>query len=224
MKKIYLLFAAILIAVGLIAATASPASAVVVDPEAICHAKYSWADDHFYDPATQKCYWKNGSGKVNSCWPAYDILVWDPILGDYVPAGCGNSPSSGSSRTLTLKYLFSSGIFKFPGAGKFSPSPSTCNGLCKVKSGLKAPASSHKGSLPGKFKSGVYVQILDQNGDPTEGSFKICLPTKGAKNPKIYKYIGNGNWRLVGGGLTADGKKICTWADSSGNYAVANLP
>ena len=125
---------------------------------------------------------------------------------------------------LTLKDLFSSGKFKFSGAGLFTPSTFTCAGKCTVKSGLKPPAKNYKSSLPGKFKSGAYVKILDQDGKPTTGGFKICLSTKGAKNPKIYKYVGGGHWSLVGGGLTADGKKVCTWADATGNYAVADLP
>jgi hypothetical protein len=226
MKKAYLLFIAVLIAAGLVAATTSTASAVVVvvvDPETACHSKYGgWTDAHYYDPITQKCYWKIGPPKTNKCWPAYDVLKWDSKLGVYNFVGCGYPPS-GDGKILTLKDLFSSGIFNFPGAGKFSPSPTTCSGKCTVKSGLKPPASGYKGSLPGKYKSGAYVQILDQNGNPTEGGFKICLPAKGAKNPQIYKYVGGGNWSLVGGGLTADGKKICTWADTSGNYAVADL-
>jgi hypothetical protein len=53
------------------------------------------------------------------------------------------------------------------------------------------------------------------------GSFNICLPTKGAKNPMIYKFIGGGAWRLVGG--TVRDKKICTWAHSSGDYAAIDV-
>jgi hypothetical protein len=225
MKKVYLLFVAVLLAAGLFAVTTSTASATVLDPETVCHSKFSFAEDHYYDPSTQECYWKNGSGPVNICYPAYDVLVWDSNLGKYIYVGCGHPPSSGGGggNTLTLKDLFTGGTFKFPGAGKFTPSTSTCTGICKVKSGLRAPASSHKGNLPGKFKSGAYVWILDENGDPTEGGFKICLPTKGAKNPQIYKYVGGGAWSLVGGGLTSNGKSICAWADTSGNYAVVDV-
>ena len=125
---------------------------------------------------------------------------------------------------ITIKELFTSGKFNFPGAGKFNPSPLTCAGKCTVKYGLKKPASSYKGNLPGKYKSGAYIQVLDANGDPTEGSFKLCLSAKNAKNPKIYKYVGGGNWRSVGGTVTSNGKKVCAWASTSGNYAVADVP
>jgi hypothetical protein len=223
MKKIYLLFIAVFIAAGLIAVTASTASAVGPDPEAVCHSLVGgWADAHYYDPATKKCYWKKAPPKENKCWPAYDVLKWDSHFGTYVPGGCGYPPTGGNSRMITIKELFTSGKFSFPGAGKFNPSPLTCAGKCTVKYGLKKPASSFKGNLPGKYKSGAYVLILDENGNPTTGGFKICLSTKGAKNPKIYKYVGGGAWSLVGGGLTPNGKKICVWADTSGNYAVAD--
>jgi hypothetical protein len=223
MKKNHLLIIAVLIAAGLIAATTSTASAVI-DPETTCHKQYGgWTDAHYYDPVTQKCYWKIGPPKTNKCWPAYNVMKWEP-KGYYSFAGCGYPPTGGNSRMITIKELFTSGKFIFPGAGKFNPSPLTCSGKCTVKYGLKKPASSYKGNLPGKYKSGAYVLILDENGNPTEGGFKICLPTKGAKNPKIYKYVGGGAWSLVGGGLTPNGKKICTWADTSGNYAVADTP
>jgi hypothetical protein len=37
----------------------------------------------------------------------------------------------------------------------------------------------------------------------------------------IYKFIGGGAWRLVGG--TVRDKKICNWSYSSGDYAVIDV-
>jgi len=113
------------------------------------------------------------------------------------------------------------GSTKFFGGGEFSYEIQTCTGKCSISAVMTAQATAAKGNLPGKFKSGVYVKIVDEDGNPTMGSFNICLPTKGAKNPMIYKFIGSGAWRLVGG--TVRDKKICTWAHSSGDYAAVDV-
>ena len=113
------------------------------------------------------------------------------------------------------------GSTKFFGGGEFSYEIQTCTGKCSISAVMTAQATAAKGNLPGKFKSGVYVKIVDEDGNPTMGSFNICLPTRGAKNPMIYKFIGGGAWRLVGG--TVRDKKICTWSYSSGDYAVVDL-
>jgi hypothetical protein len=113
------------------------------------------------------------------------------------------------------------GSTKIFGGGEFSYEIQTCTGKCSISAVMTSQATVAKGNLPGKFKSGVYVKIVDGDGNPTMGSFNICLPTRGAKNSMVYKFIGGGEWRLVGG-IVRD-KKICTWAYSSGNYAVVDV-
>ena len=131
-------------------------------------------------------------------------------------AGGGNQ-----SRVVIILDDYIEGSTKVPGGGQFIYENNTCAGKCTIRSAMTSQAKAAVGNLPGKFKVGAYVKILDENRDPTTGSYQICFLTKGAKNPAIYKFIGGGAWRYFGG--VVNGKKICTWADSSGNFAVVDV-
>ncbi len=124
-------------------------------------------------------------------------------------------------RVVIILEDFIGGSAKVPGGSKFNYESNTCKNKCTIRSGMTSQAKAARSNLPGKFKGGAYIKILDENNNPTTGSYKICFAIKGAKNPKIYKYIGGGAWRYVGG--VVNGKKICTWANSSGNFAVVDV-
>ena len=127
--------------------------------------------------------------------------------------GCVDLRNLGiTSPTGGYEYLFPS---------TFTYDPGTCEGRCRVvTTTITGDAKAALGDLPGKVIGKAYVQILDLEGNPTTGNFKLCLKAKNAKNPAFFRYTSSG-WQYFGG--YPSGKKFCMNGYMSGNYVLVDI-
>lgn len=185
--------------------TASTATAAV-SFKAVCINKLHG----IYDETHNNCYIRSDTWPFNTCHPKWDI--WHAVGNVAWWVGCVD--------------LRNASISSYPGSSvdlygsDFSYDPGTCDGLCRViTTGLTHKAKAALGSLPGKVLGKAYVQVLDDDGNPTTGPFKLCFKVKKAKNPAFFRFTG-GSWAYYGGFWS--GKKYCMYGNTSGNYVLVD--
>lgn len=98
--------------------------------------------------------------------------------------------------------------------GEFDYEAGTCSGKCIISPSIPNPAFK---TLPDDATDKLYVRLVDENGDSTEGFYTVCFNLGDITNPIIYRYVG-GSW--VPQAISIGGGQVCTSATGDGVFAL----
>lgn len=144
----------------------------------------------------------------------YDNL--SNLLGFTCSSGGGGGSSGPKNFFKGFVSSDEAGIFNFlpPKNGDFVYYAGTCSGKCILSPNLPLRAAE---TLPDGAIAKLYVRMVDEDGQPAQGSYVVCFNLAGLTNPIIYRYVA-GAWAAQP--ITVGGGKVCTNAGGDGAFAL----
>ncbi|MEX2160649.1 MAG: hypothetical protein WD751_01940 [Anaerolineales bacterium] len=161
---------------------------------------------------------------IASCLPG-ESLEQEYVFGGLFTSTCiaASSSSSSSGETQTYTPIVLDEDITEPttlvlGAGKNGSAtfpPGTCQQKCSISAVLPAGAA---GALPGDALATIYVRVVNDGGEPGEGSYTLCFSNPEGATLTIYRYLG-GAWVAVAVGSS---NPLCASGSGDGAFYLGS--